>query len=224
MVNMHALTYSEREKRLFSGRRHYLSELRKNLQSKNSCITAPAGFGKKAILKELIEKEKTLTSFYFDLSRASISPESFAVEFIANICNTSADIKTLLDLKLNTGAKEIIKTIDNELQKIKPDQKLLIEQTLKFPEQYSTHLKKKILIILDNFQDFSLLNNYAQVKKATQIFSDTIRSQSVRYILSTSRPDKVIDSEFACITIEPLSKEESSDMIEKILSKTDARI
>lgn len=232
---MHALQYTETEKRLFSGRTDYLKILKNNIkENKHSCILAPQGYGKKTLLKELLENisktERSLLPIFLDLEKAYMSPEQFALEFVSAICSTKykqvgADTASLLDLKLNDDCHELIKIIDNELQKIKPDQRLILETAFQFPSKLSAHMNKKLLIILNASEELLNLNNYSQIKDITQLFKESTEQENTTYILTakTSLMKKRFSS-FDLLELGAFSEEETSELVENILGKTDLRV
>ncbi len=222
---MSELKYTEKEKKLFSGRHDSLNILKKNIKAnKKTFLIAPQGFGKRTLLKEFIQQTTSSSRYipiYLDLEKTSISPESFAIEYLAAICSCSPNLNSLTQLKLDDTCKALIDRIDNELQKIRPDQKLILESAFSFPESYAKHIKKKLIIILNNYQDLTLLNNYAQITKVNELFLRTIGQQTTDYILSTTLTQKTT---LETVTLKPLTKQESDELAEKILGKTDSRV
>ncbi|ENO12067.1 ATPase [Thermoplasmatales archaeon SCGC AB-539-C06] len=178
------LVHSEEQKRLFTGRKYYLELLRKE---KKLILAGIRNAGKSALLKEFLSGKKE--SLYLDLEKLSLTPEDFAVEVIGNTAfslknaavkdySKFMDIEFLFSIKNSFEKSELISVVHNELQKIKPDQKLLVESALKFANQCK-------IIIIDEFWKILDLENFAQIKDIISLFKENL-SQNVSYILSSS--------------------------------------
>ena len=130
---------TDKESKLFTGRKTVMKSIDDSISKKDfAAVLAHTGFGRTTVLKHLAQKKGY---FYLDLRKLSLSPENFAVDLIGSICfynnkdtekgvNVAAfqSIEKLKSLKLSKREADIISTIDNELQKIKPDQKLILEK------------------------------------------------------------------------------------------------
>ena len=224
---------SDKERKLFSGRENYLKILKK--PNKNTIILSQNGFGKTTILKKISLDNQYI---YLDLKKTSISPENFSIEYIGTICqeileknptNTQQyldpEFLKKIDLK---ESKEAINIILNELEKIKPNQQLLVKTASKFPELLAKEKNRKITIIIDNFEELLALNNYSQIKTITDTFLDIINVQETKYILSSSAINlskKVLKNhkEIEIIFLEPFSLDETSQLITKLCNKIDNR-
>ena len=112
----------------------------KKNEGKHIALLGPRKCGKTSIIKNHIKSIKDAVPVYVDFSKISLNPENFAVEYIGNIAfsflkKSSKDYKKFLVLdalvkmegELNSpSAFSLIKTIENELLKIKPSQKLIV--------------------------------------------------------------------------------------------------
>ena len=158
-------------------RRDYYSDLLdKNTNSfkkgnaKHIALLGSRKCGKTTIVKEHIKNLKDIIPVYIDLAKISLNPENFSIEFIGNIVfhflrKPLKEYKKFLLLEnlLKTeseikshSAFSLIKTIENELLKIKPNQRLIVESAFKFAEELAKNHNKKLLIqqknkILDMF-------------------------------------------------------------------------
>lgn len=166
-------------------RKEYISFLSKQ----NSCLLGPQGIGKTTLLKQL-------KGVYIDCSRLSISPENFAVEYVGSITHAAEkapakdyerylDIDFLLKHVSGKGTKALLLAIENELLKIKPNQRLLIASAFAFPESLSKE-KGKLHIKLDNFEELLALNNYSQIDDLISLFLEEIKKHTTRYSLASS--------------------------------------
>ncbi|HII72751.1 TPA: hypothetical protein HA265_08400 [Candidatus Woesearchaeota archaeon] len=233
---MRGLKYLENEKKLFSGRKAYLTTLKQNIsKSTDTCIIASPGFGKKTLLKELVRQQEGIRSalYYIDLSKASLSPENLALEYMASFCDTQPNTNSLLQEKMSDECLSLVRTVDNELQKIKPDQQLILRSALLFPEAYAKHLKKRLVIIMDCFEEFLQFNNYSQITKVLDIFTSTIHATAHvqsnaytnTYVLTTSSALlKKGLAGFEFMELSAFDETEAFEFIERSVGKVDVRL
>ncbi|MBW2978471.1 hypothetical protein KY331_06510 [Candidatus Woesearchaeota archaeon] len=176
------LVHSEEQKRLFTGRKYYLELLKKE---KKIILAGLKNVGKTAILKEFISSKKQ--ALYLDLEKLSLTPENFAVEVIGSAAfslksgkdySRFMDIEYLFSTKEDFEKGELIAKVHNELQKIKPDHRLLVESALKFANQCK-------IVVIDEFWKILDLENFAQIKDVISLFKENL-SNNVSYVLSGS--------------------------------------
>ena len=231
-------------KEVFVKRNYYLDLLDKNTNSfkkgtaKNIALLGPRKSGKTSIVKEHIKAVKDIIPVYIDLEKISLNPENFSIEFIGNVAYNflkkplSQYKKFLLleqllrienELKSKT-AFSVIKTIENELLKIKPEQKLLVESAFKFAEILGKESNKKFLIALDNFENLLDLNNFSQIKNILSLIN--FESQNIIYIATSSSIKLSLHllKNFDCYEIKNLEKNEAVELIESIIGKADKNI
>ena len=171
-------------KEAFVRRKYYLDLLDKNTDSfrkgaaKNIALLGPRKSGKTSIVKEHLKNAKDIVPVYIDLEKISLNPENFSIEFIGNVvfhylkkplkeykkCLILEHLLKLENELKSKSAFSLIKTVENELLKIKPNQKLLVESAFKFAEALGKESGKKFLIVLDNFENLLDLNNFPQIK------------------------------------------------------------
>jgi hypothetical protein len=231
-------TNREKEGKLFVGRGNYIKQISDSVQKhKVTVLLAPSGFGRTALLKKYAADSKSL---YIDLRKLSLSPESFAVDFIGNLSflmlsgkpaeySLFQDIEGIKQRKLGRKCAEIINTVGNELQKIKPDHKLLLASAIRFAEELAAESKKRISIVLNNSDELLKLNNYSQVKDIFTLFYNEIAANtSSSFILSSSAHQatksalKSHQQQF--IDLSPFTLEETGELFEKIAGKSDERL
>src|SRR3989344_8220231 len=141
---------------------------------KNIALLGSRKCCKTLIVKEHLKNVKDAVPVYIDLEKISLNPENFSVEFIGNVIfhflkkplNEYKKFLLLENLLKNESqiaknAFSLIKTIENELLKIKPDQKLLVESAFNFAEILGKENNKKFLIVFDNFENIFDLNNFS---------------------------------------------------------------
>ena len=225
-------------------RSYYVDLLDKNTSSfikgagKNIALLGSRKSGKTSIVKEHIKTAKDAVPVYIDLEKISLNPENFSIEFIGNIIFSFLKkplsqyrkyllLENLLKIEEELKSKNsfsLIKTIENELLKIKPDQKLIVESAFRFPDALAKDLGKKFLIVLDNVENLLDLNNFSQIKDVLSIIN--FDSANVRYIATSSAIKESLASlkKFECFEIKSLDKNEAFQLIESIIGKADKNI
>ena len=228
---------------MFVRREYYLELLDKNTNSfkkgaaKNIALLGSRKSGKTSIVKEHIKNVKDVIPVYIDLEKISLNPENFSVEFIGNIIfhflkKPLKEYKKFLLLEnllrnesqISKNAFSLIKTIENELLKIKPDQKLLVESAFNFAEILGKENNKKFLIVFDNFENIFDLNNFSQIKDVLSVIN--FSAEDVSYIATSSaiKQSLALLKKFECYEIKNLEKHETVELIEGIIGKSDKNI
>ena len=228
---------------MFVRREYYLELLDKNTNSfkkgaaKNIALLGSRKSGKTSIVKEHIKNVKDVIPVYIDLEKISLNPENFSVEFIGNIIfhflkKPLKEYKKFLLLEnllrnesqISKNAFSLIKTIENELLKIKPDQKLLVESAFNFAEILGKENNKKFLIVFDNFEIIFDLNNFSQIKDVLSVIN--FSAEDVSYIATSSaiKQSLALLKKFECYEIKNLEKHETVELIEGIIGKSDKNI
>jgi hypothetical protein len=238
------IVYPKKNRELFSGRSYFLNLLDKNLEKiktgsgKNIALLGQRFIGKSTILKEFILKSKDTDCCYTDFEKIDMSPERFSVEFIGEICYWLLskkyddfpkfhDIETLKkisgDLK-SESASRIIKDLDNELGKIKPDQSLLIKNAFAFPQVLSKESGKRIIVCVKEFQNIFSLENYEGIKDVMLMFNESV--SSVNYIVTSSEISSAKErlGQFSIEEVGYLSKDEVSELIKNSGKKADVNL
>ncbi|MFC1728179.1 ATP-binding protein [Nanoarchaeota archaeon] len=182
------------------GREYYLNLLKDSLENlkrdlgENLALVGPKNIGKSYLLKEFVSsvKDSEVVPVYIDLERAAMSPEEFCFNFISQTCywfkgGKQEDYKKMdYLLKLNLGAaSKHVKELKNELEKIKPDHNLLVDIAFKFPEALAKQEKKKVLLIIDEFQNILDLNNFEKIKDIVKLFN-SLQLENVKFVVAGS--------------------------------------
>ncbi len=205
--------------------------------AKNIALLGSRKSGKTSIVKEHIKNIKDIVPVYIDLERISLNPENFSIEFIGNIIfhlfkkplkeyKKFLLLEHLLKLENELKSKNtfsLIKTVENELLKIKPDQKLLVDSAFKFTETLGKESNKKFLIVLDNFENLLDLNNFSQIKDVLSIIN--FDSTNVSYITTSSaiKQSLALLKKFECYEIKNLDKNEATELIKTIIDKAEQK-
>jgi hypothetical protein len=222
-------TPPEKESKLFTGRTSSLKQINESISKSNiAVVLAPSGFGRTSLLRQFASKNNAL---YLDLRKISLSPENLAIEFMCAISapGSASSIETLKQLKLGKKCDDLVSIVDNELQKIKPDQELLLKSAFTFAEEFAAEQNKKSTIILNNFDELLKLNNFSQIKDAIEIFfNSTAKNKNTSFILASAAVHimkKQLKKHISkTIDLPPFSSEETKELFEKIAGKTDDRI
>ena len=132
----------------------------KKNEGKHIALLGPRKCGKTSIIKNHIKNVKDVVPVYVDFSKISLNPENFSVEYIGNVAfsflkKSPKDYKKFLVLdnlvklegELNSSsAFSLIKSVENELLKIKPNQKLIVENAFGFADALGRDSKKNFLL------------------------------------------------------------------------------
>jgi len=182
-----------------------------------------------------LKNVKDAVPIYIDLEKISLNPENFSVEFVGNIIfhflkKPSSEYKKYLILenlvKIENELKSrnsfsLIKTIENELLKIKPDQRALVDNAFRFGETLAKENNKKFLVVLDNFENLFDLNNFLQIKDILSLIN--LDAENVSYIVTSSAIKQSLSSlkKFECYEIKNLERKESIELSESVIGKND---
>ncbi|MBI2124678.1 hypothetical protein HYT92_02695, partial [Candidatus Pacearchaeota archaeon] len=189
------------------------------------------------IVKEHIKNAKDVVPVYIDLEKISLNPENFAIELIGSVAfqflkKPLSEFKRFLliehllkienELK-SKNAFSLIKGIQNELLKIKPDQRLLADSAFKFSEFLGKDTGRKFLIVMDNFENLLDLNNFSQIKDVLSIID--FDCENVKYIAASSAVKESLASlkKFECYEIKNLEKDEVAELVKSIIEKAEQK-
>ena len=223
-------------------REYYLDLLDKNTNSfkagagKNIALLGPRKSGKTTIVREHIKNANDIIPVYIDLEKISLNPENFSVELIGSVIyhflkKPLKEYKKFLLLEnllkaenelKSKNAFSLIKAVENELLKIKPDQKLLVESAFDFAERLGKDSSRKFLIVLDNFENLLDLNNFSQIKDILSVIN--FEAENVRYVAASSaiRGSLASLKNFECYEIKNLEKKETIELAESIIGRNNA--
>jgi len=209
---------SEKEGKLFTGRQQYIKQLEEKVSKKSiTAVIAPSGFGRTTLLRQFAAKN---SAFYIDLKKISIPPENFAVELIGTVC--------FLSLAKDHSELSEFMSIER-LKQLKPDQELLVKCAFSFAEEFAAEHRKRYSVILDSFDEILKLDNFSQIKDASDLFFSTVsKNKNCQFIISSSAVNllRSITKKYSIDTVEmsALSQDETRDLFEKIAGRCDERI
>lgn len=134
-------------------------------------LLGPPTSGKTTLLTRALANPTSFFSLYVDLARISMTPESFAVEFLccaarqflssdSSHVSVAGGIDFLIGLKdkLPDGAYDVVLHVRDELLKIKPDQARLVQSAFSFASELEK--KRNVVVGLDNIERLLLFENF----------------------------------------------------------------
>ncbi len=232
-------------------RRFYLEKLSEYVRyGKNVALVGPKKSGKSSLAKQIVTNLRLgqdILPVYIGLNRTSTPPENFSIELMGNVCFWSSGafsnssnqtlssfykfqtIEYLISIKdkLGKNAADIIDIVNNELQKIKPDQKLILQKAFSFAEEISKKIGKKIVFVIDDFENIFDLNNFGQIKDVLSLMD--FKSKNVHYIVTSSAKTQLLsglknNGNFVIEEILGFTYEETEKLVEKTIGKIDKKI
>ncbi len=246
---MEPYMYPASRKEMFTNREHLRSEIKINLdqlekgKGKHLCFVGLRKIGKTELLKySLSEQNGSRIAIYLDFEEAGLTPETFAKYYYcmtAYWALTGAEVDPLKYFDLNFVVQEAIKndekTIANiglalnaELEKIKIDQRYLLELAFGMPEQIAREKNTFIVVYIDEFQEILQLNKFRQIQNILALFRANLQKQNrTRYITAGSATrllENIISDgaspifgHFTLRYVEPFTKEDSFEFAGKLL-------
>ncbi|MBU0979755.1 MAG: hypothetical protein KJ709_03040 [Nanoarchaeota archaeon] len=180
--------------------------------------------GKTALLREAERTlKKRFFSHYLDLRKVHTPPELFSLQIAGLACAWSLSLEPQSPFdeflrkhkeKLDPALKEAADLILSELEKVKPDQKRLIQTAFSMLEELAKK-HKRFFLALDNADRLLDLDNFPKVG---DIFS--LLPRNITFLISSSVDAlKPRLQGFTTITLEPLTKEETSKLVERLAGK-----
>lgn len=199
--------YPTRERKLFTNRTVELALLERNTEQiidgfgKNICFIGLRRIGKSLILKEYvsrIDRDKVF-AVYMDFERLDTTPEFFAVQYVGQVVRwlrndeniaPYLDINNLIKIIADVESKAVrdtVHTMFDELDKAKPNQRLLLELAFDFPEKLAKEQDFEIILMLDEFQRIKDIDNFPQIRDTIGLFRSVLQTQSkTHYVVAGS--------------------------------------
>ncbi len=173
---------------------------------------------------------------YLDFERMAMTPEQFAIEYVGTFCYLTMnnfedsstfttqhyaythqsplftkymDISFLLNLNLPESLHETIAAIQNELEKITPDQKKLLSLAFEFPKKITEVTHKRIVMIVDNFEHLFSLNNYKKLNPVERLFEKHLQNSFCIILSEQEYTIKQQMSKFQIEQLPPLNQAET---------------
>jgi AAA+ ATPase superfamily predicted ATPase len=178
----------------FCNRKEELKELQNDINNGiNVLLYAPRRFGKTSLLKKLqnnLKHNKKYLFIYFDFFSVSSIDEFIQKYFdtiiksiettpqkIAKLFKTTLNFRPIVSMSLNS-----IGDVSYNLSIIKKEQNNTLEDVLNLPFDYAKKLKKKVIVVFDEFQE---IEQFSIEKKIRSIIQT--HSRNVSYLFSGSK-------------------------------------
>ena len=242
--------YPASRKKMFTNREHLRSEIKINLdqlekgKGKHLCFVGLRKIGKTELLKySLSEQKGSRIAIYLDFEEAGLTPETFAKYYYCMTAYwtlTGAEVDPLKYFDLNFVIREAIKNDEKtiadiglaltaELEKIKIDQRYLLELAFGMPEQIAHEKKTFLIVYIDEFQEILQLNKFRQIQNILALFRANLQKQNrIRYLTAgsatrvleniISNGSSPIFGHFTLRYVEPFTKEDTFEFISKLLN------
>ncbi len=229
------------EKEEFVGRESILKAFSESLDSlssgveKNIAVVGSRGLGKSLLLRHLcstVSRHEDFIPVFVSLKRTSISPENLSVAFAGDVLfahsrEPMSEYKAFMNLsfqksyceknRLRTTLEKVL-VLENELQKIRPDQKLLLRTAFSLPSALAQEVNNKCVVFLDDFDELLGLNNFGQIKNVFSVISFT--QKNVSFVASMQSE---LNVGFGLYVLEAFSRQEASLLVRKLIPHIDSK-
>ena len=209
----------ERERSLFTDRTEILAALHRNAElfedggGVNLALAGQRHIGKTMIVQrfadELTERSSSLVPVYFNVASNLSVPPLFAVRLLASIGRSfieadgrhvegpsgALNASRLLEVADQTREATIVaaaQEVAREMDKDRPDERLLLEITLSCLERTARHTGKRPIVILDEFHSVVQLDSFPRIKDTLSVMGPILSQQTgVGYIVASSNTNMV---------------------------------
>ena len=247
----------EHERAVFTDRSEIMAMLHHNAEltcqgrGANLVLVGQQRIGKTLLAQrfadDLCERHSPVVPVYFDVARNLFVPSVFAIRLLASISRSFIeadgrqmehsggvlDAASLLSVADQTREETIVATarqVTRELEKDRPDERLLLEATLSCLEQTAQHTGRKPLVILDEFHNVTQLDSFPRIKDTLSVVGQTLSQQtSVGYIAASSNIHKVeqivqsanspLSDQFQVVNVPPFDRAATTKFCHKSLPK-----
>ena len=194
---------------------------------------------------DLRERHSSLVPVYFDVARNLFVPSVFAIRLLASIGRSfieadgrqveqsrgvfdAASLLTVIDQTREETIVAAARQVAREMEKDRPDERLLLETTLSCLERTAQVTGRKPLVILDEFQSVTQLDSFPRVKDTPSVVGQALSQQtSVGYIAASSNihmVERVVQSatspcadQFHVVPVPPFDRAATAEFCHKSL-------
>lgn len=244
--------YYSRE--LFTNRRIELDKLERAWTSTLSGDPARLAFlglrriGKTILFDSFIETKRDAGEHgvaMVDFERILSNPETFSMLYVLGIAGQvlgSPDFARsehlglaealASDLGASAAFRETASHIIQELAKQKPDQSLLFDLALSFPQRLAQELGRELLVFIDEFQEITKLREYRSIGDPLAVFRAILqRHNMVGYVIAGSAMsimDEMMSSGpllgmFSRQNLGPFDRDDAAELVRKFAPGIGAR-
>jgi uncharacterized protein len=220
--NETAMFLREHERKRFTDRKEILAILHQNAEQINKgegtnlAIVGQRRIGKTMIVErfadDLFELNSPMVPVYFNIANNISVPSVFAIRLLSSIGHSfiQANERTieqsggilntddLLVVANQTREAVIISTaqrVAKEMEKDKPDERMLLETTLSCLGEIAQQTGRKPLVIFDEFHSVTQLDNFPNIKETLSVVGPILSQQiEVGYIVASSNATMLEDS------------------------------
>ena len=209
----------ERERALFTDRTEIMTSLHRNAkllergEGVNLALVGQRHIGKTMIVQrfadDLYERSSPLVPVYFDVASNLAVPTLFAVRLLASIARSfveadgrqvegssgalnAAQLQAVADQCREETIVAAARKVAREMDKDRPDERLLLEITLSCLEQTAQHTGRRPIVILDEFHSVIQLDSFPRIKDTLSVMGPILSQQTgVGYIAASSNTNMV---------------------------------
>ncbi len=194
-------------------------------EKKNVLVVGDRKSGKTTLVRQLLRPPLSAKPVVIDLRHIPFHPEYFSLHFIHAVLRQThpeaapsiKDVKAGLEAARHIAGEKAwgpLLAIKSELEKIRPDQEIILKNCFSFVEAVGRTLGQRILLVLENIDDFAHLDTFTRLRDVFSLLN--LGGQQVQYVFTSSLEgvqQKIRD--VAVVRIPPFSQDEIALLLGK---------